>query len=110
MHIKENCITFAKQLRNKVLTNKTIRIMENVYPFNDNAFKNDVTTTKAYRIRVKLNNKEKLSREEKNFITNECNHNCFLLIQKQCFAFLGFFQYHLYYFYTIKLFHIQIFC
>ena len=51
--------------------------MENVYPFNDNAFKNDVTTTKAYRIRVKLNNKEKLSREEKNFITNECNHNCF---------------------------------
>ena len=51
--------------------------MENVYPFNDNAFKNDVTTTKAYRIRVKLNNKEKLSREEKNYITTECHHNCF---------------------------------
>ena len=51
--------------------------MENVYPFNDNAFKNDVTTTKAYRIRVKLNNKEKLSREEKNYITTECHFNCF---------------------------------
>lgn len=51
--------------------------MEKIYPFNDNAFKNDITTTKAYRIRVKLNNKEKLSREEKNYITSECKHNCF---------------------------------
>lgn len=52
--------------------------MKNVYPFNENATNvNAIINSRAYLIREKLNNNIKLTREEKNYITDECYHNCF---------------------------------
>ena len=51
--------------------------MKNVYPFNENAYSNDITKSEIYLIREKLNNKVKLTRDEKNYITKNCYNNSF---------------------------------
>ena len=51
--------------------------MKNVYPFNENAYSKDITKSDIYLIREKLNNKIKLSRDEKNYITKKCFDNSF---------------------------------
>lgn len=51
--------------------------MRHVTNFNPQAINTDITKTMSYQIREKLNNNIALSREEKNYITTECNYNSF---------------------------------